>query len=86
MRIFYLLYCTINVRSGKLTFNPEKLNFETIITSVFEVFHPISQEKNITVNYLIEKDLTVFADTNMGQTILCTLVSNGIKFTNNGEI
>ena len=73
-----------NAQSGKLAFNPQKLNLKTIYTLVVETLNPIANEKNITINYFEEKDLIVFADTNMLQTILRNLISNAIKFTNKG--
>jgi signal transduction histidine kinase len=40
--------------------------------------------KNISVNYTESEPITIFADTNMLNTILRNLISNAIKFTNEG--
>jgi signal transduction histidine kinase len=73
-----------NTQSGHLAFHPQKLNFQSLFTEVVETLTPIANSKNITLNYTDEINLTVFADTNMLQTILRNLISNAIKFTNQG--
>jgi signal transduction histidine kinase len=74
----------IKSQTGKLVFKPEKLNISNIYTGVLETISPIAREKNISIKSFIAEDLTVFADLEMLKTILRNLISNAIKFTNNG--
>ena len=45
---------------------------------------PTADNKNITIIYIESKEYSVFADENMLKAIMRNLVSNAIKFTNNG--
>ena len=74
----------IQSESGKLPYEPQKLNFKYICEDVVEIFKPAANAKNITINLFIAEMITVFADINMLKTVLRNLVSNAIKFSNPG--
>ena len=87
IRIYNLLediLIWIRSQSGKLPFNPQKLNLSTICTKDIENLKLIANNKNIKINYAFWNDLFVYADKNMLNTILRNLVSNAIKYTNFG--
>jgi signal transduction histidine kinase len=71
-------------QSGKIPFKPQKLSFAAIYKDVFEILYPNADTKNISINYTTDEDIFVFADIDMLKTILRNLVSNAIKFTNEG--
>jgi signal transduction histidine kinase len=71
-------------QSGKISFNPENLNFEKICKNILEIHKPNAEAKNITLNYVGEDEIIVFADKDMLKAVLRNLVSNAIKFTNTG--
>lgn len=71
-------------QSGKLQFEPKEINFKSSCDGVVEMFKPNATNKNITINYIEAENIKVFADINMLNTILRNLISNAIKFTNNG--
>jgi len=71
-------------QQGKLPFNPCILKIADICKSVLETLIPAAAVKNIKINYSMTKETEVFADTDMLKTVLRNLVSNAIKFTNNG--
>jgi PAS domain S-box-containing protein len=71
-------------QSGKIPFEPQKLNFIDICQEVLEIHKPNAIAKEITVNHSATEGITVFADINMLKTILRNLVSNAIKFTRPG--
>lgn len=71
-------------QSNNLNFEPKKILFKPVCDKVLEILKPIATNKNITVNYIESEPITVFADTNMLNTILRNLISNAIKFTNEG--
>jgi PAS domain S-box-containing protein len=71
-------------QQGKIAFEQQSLNFKDIFPDTLEILNPAARAKNISVNCIAADQLTVFADLNMLKTILRNLVSNAIKFTNNG--
>jgi signal transduction histidine kinase len=73
-----------NVQSGILEFNPQKLNCKRIFTEVTELYNHILNGREIKLNFFIDEDLFLFADSNMLLTILRNLISNAIKYSNNG--
>lgn len=72
---------------GKLDFHPETFNFSLLINNIFSLLKSNAKQKNIKLIQEVSKDLEVFADSNMLNTVIRNLVSNAIKFTpENGEI
>jgi PAS domain S-box-containing protein len=71
-------------QSGKIPFKPQILNLIDICKNILEIINPNAKAKNITINLNSEDGITVFADIDMLKTILRNLVTNAIKFTNNG--
>jgi Signal transduction histidine kinase len=71
-------------QSGKIPFEPQKLSFTDICKEILEILNPNADAKNITINYFASDEINIFADIDMIKTVLRNLVSNAIKFTNNG--
>ncbi len=70
-----------------LEFQPGNYPAELSAEMAIEACKPIATGKNITIKELWEKGITVYADSNMLQTILRNLLVNAIKFTDvGGEI
>jgi PAS domain S-box-containing protein len=77
----------VRANSGKIPYEPQKLNFGTICTEIIENLRLTANAKDITINYFTADEVNLFADENMLKTVLRNLVSNAIKFTNkNGRI
>jgi signal transduction histidine kinase len=75
------------LQSGKIHFNPQKLNFSEICKDFLEIFKPSADAKNITFNCFIVGETSIWADSDMFKSILRNIFSNAIKFTNkNGRI
>ena len=74
------------VQIGSISFTPSQLHVESIVDEIFSLFHQFAKTKNINLEKKIDEGTTVFADKNMLTTILRNLVSNGIKFTNDGGV
>jgi two-component system, sensor histidine kinase and response regulator len=70
--------------AGKIPFNPQKTRFKDIYLNVIEALDSIASGKNITISYSISDHLYVYADTDMLKTVLRNLLSNALKFTDNG--
>lgn len=71
-------------QQGKISFEPQILSFAEICIDIHKTLNLAANAKNITLDYLKADHIYVFADINMLKTILRNLVSNAIKFTNNG--
>jgi len=77
----------VRANSGKIPYEPQKLNFETICNEVLEDLKLTASTKAIKIKYFSASEIYIFADKNMLNTVLRNLVSNSIKFTNrNGQI
>ncbi len=72
----------VRANSGKIPYEPQKLNFGIICTEVIENLNLTANTKDITINHFITDEINIFADKNMLNTVLRNLVSNSIKFTN----
>ena len=73
-------------QQGKILFKPQELSFQDICQDAIEILYPNADAKNITIEVTTEDNIHVFADINMLKTVLRNLVSNAIKFTNNGGV
>jgi len=71
-------------QSNKIPYNPEKQSLEIVSKNVLESLELSAKNKNIELNYLVENDIQVLIDKEMINTVLRNLISNAIKFTNNG--
>lgn len=74
-------------QTGKSQFNPEELNLKAQINESLKMVESAAISKKIRISVSIRKDLYVFADKNMFDSILRNLISNAIKFSfKGGEI
>ncbi len=71
---------------GSISFKPQILNFRDVYINTLEILEPIANAKGITINYSAPDGINVFADIDKLKTILRNLISNAIKFTNNGGV
>ena len=71
-------------QQGKVPFKPQTLNFTDFCKGILEIMNPNAIAKNITINCSSDQHLNLIADNDMLKTILRNLISNAIKFTDNG--
>ena len=86
-KTFELLEDTLtwtNVSLDKMAFNPDYVNIFEIITEVNDILEPIAKEKNIELINNSAKDLKLYVDVYMLKAVLRNLISNALKFTNEG--
>ncbi len=73
-------------QQGAIPFNPKNLNLGELCRDILENVKPFSDAKNITVTSFADEKITVYADGYMLKTVLRNLISNAVKFTNNGGL
>jgi signal transduction histidine kinase len=73
-----------SAESGKIPFEPQKLNFTVICKDIIKIFTPNAHAKNIAINLFAAEEINIFADIDLLKTVLRNLVSNAIKFTHKG--
>ena len=71
-------------QTGRMQFNPEKIEIASIINQVTEQSNPSAQQKSISISKELPEKVFVHADKAMISTILRNLISNAIKFTKPG--
>ena len=71
-------------QQGKISFEPRKAILKDIYKRILEIHKPSAYAKAITISYTDADQINVYADIDMLKTILLNLVSNAIKFTNDG--
>jgi PAS domain S-box-containing protein len=75
------------MNQGKITFNPQKLDFISTSQDALSLLKSNADMKNISISHQASEQITVFADVFMIKTILRNLVSHIIKcIQNDGEI
>jgi PAS domain S-box-containing protein len=72
------------MQRGMIEFNPTTVDLYLATEEVLTNITDFSNQKGITIRNSIEKRTIVFADINMLNSILRNLVSNAVKFSNNG--
>ena len=73
-----------SVKSKNITFNPVTTNIFEIIAEIADIMAPVANSKKISLVNSSDKELMVLADNYMLKAIIRNLVSNAIKFTNEG--
>nr|WP_319273516.1 PAS domain-containing sensor histidine kinase [uncultured Draconibacterium sp.] len=68
-------------QKGINDFNPEYYSISGIINEVMGLLNAAVLQKNIQLEFDIDKNIEVFVDKNMIKTVLRNLLSNAVKFT-----
>ncbi|MFC2151710.1 PAS domain S-box protein [Bacteroidota bacterium] len=71
-------------QTGILKFKPEKICINNLVKENIDLLISTAQNKNIKIYSEFDNDLFAFADKNMVRTIIRNLISNAIKYTNQG--
>lgn len=74
------------LQRGKIEINPEIINVRILVQDIQEMFEHAADLKSIRIICNIDKTHEVFADRKMIYTILRNIVSNSIKFTQQGGV
>lgn len=72
------------LQSGRMEFNPGRINLNELIEENVIIYQANSLRKNISLDYKIDDEIFVYADRNMADAVLRNILSNSVKFTNPG--
>ncbi|MCW3786871.1 sensor histidine kinase [Plebeiibacterium sediminum] len=68
-------------QTGKTIYKPKSINVKKLIYTTIIQLEVVASAKNISIIFDVDKELNVFADENMLNTVLRNLINNAIKFT-----
>ncbi|MCX7991841.1 MAG: ATP-binding protein [Proteobacteria bacterium] len=74
------------IEAGKMELNIEKVSLRELIDNIIPMVRPLIAEKKISFNIKIEKNVTVLADRQRLSQVLINLLTNSVKFTQEGFI
>ena len=86
MNLLETLFEWAKSQTGQINYKPEILNLQKIIEQVVEIHNPAALLKGINFDIVQSDEIFVFADPNMLQAVLRNLITNAIKFTNQGGL
>jgi len=72
------------IQTERMEWNPMEIGIDAIAHEAIAVHEPLAKKKNILLDSTVRENVTAFADPNMIMTVMHNLVSNAIKFTNEG--
>ncbi len=69
------------LQTGRISFNPIRVSFITIINDNIELYKNSASQKDVLIETDIQPDLYIYADFNMINTVVRNLLSNAIKYS-----
>jgi PAS domain S-box-containing protein len=72
------------LQTGRVKFEPQKTDVSKIITDSINALSGTAIQKNIEIETLVSQNIFLFVDKNLITQVFNNLISNSIKFTNNG--
>lgn len=83
---FNTLLDLIDLESGKIKPNFERISLQELIDEIFLHFQPKCEYKKIDFKVNIDNSLLIYSDRRMTKEILKNIVDNAIKYTNQGFV
>jgi len=76
------------INSGNFTISPQKTNIRELVHNTVKGLNILAKKKNLSLNYRVSSNVPLFTyiDRTSLQKILMNLVSNAIKYTDNGGV
>jgi signal transduction histidine kinase len=71
-------------QTGKLSYNPEYIMLTKLVDENIDLVLATAKGKGIEISNTIDKDVVVWSDVNMTNSIIRNLLSNAIKYVNSG--
>src|ERR1035437_5509949 len=72
------------LQTGRIKFEPQKLSARSIVINSINSLSGAAFQKNIKLESKVEKNVTIYADSNLVSQVFNNLISNAIKFTKPG--
>jgi signal transduction histidine kinase len=72
------------IQLGRLEYQPVPLKLYEFVEQTIQLFTSVATDKKITLQNEVARDVTVWADRHMLDTIIRNLMSNALKFTHRG--
>lgn len=72
------------LESGRMPFNPKSLDISILVNEVLSIMEPSAKRKNVMIENRMLLNSIAVADKEMIAAVLRNLISNAIKFTQNG--
>ncbi|QQS35440.1 MAG: PAS domain S-box protein [Ignavibacteriales bacterium] len=69
------------IQTGKMEFHPAVCNLNEEVTYAFNLLQGMADNKRIKLQNKVSEEISVYADTNMLNSIFLNLITNAIKFT-----
>lgn len=73
-----------SANAGLIIYEPSQLNLHKIVLNNLRLFNSQVKLKNLTLRCNFDRELFVYADSDMIDTVIRNIISNAIKFTPNG--
>ena len=73
-------------QTNKIEYNPKEIRINDLVQSNIELNESAANSKSINLIFKVNENIVVYADINMLNTVVSNLISNAIKFTQNGNI
>ncbi len=80
------LFDWTRLQTGRLKVEPEKIDASKVVDDAISLHLGNAIKKNIELRSKLKKDLSIYADPNLLLQVFNNLISNAIKFTNEGGI
>jgi signal transduction histidine kinase len=71
-------------QTGSISWNPEIIHLDKIVTETINLLQNQAMNKNITIKGIVPANTSVYADSNMITTVIRNLMSNALKYTPKG--
>jgi PAS domain S-box-containing protein len=69
------------VEAGKMDLHLETFDVKNVLNTISIIIKPLAENKKIEVDFLIDQDISIYADKIRYKQILYNLLSNAVKFT-----
>ena len=73
------------IQTGKIDYSPREILLKEFAEAILKLYRTNLKNKNINVDLDIDRNVSVYADANMINTVLRNLISNAIKFSFKGN-
>jgi len=74
------------IEAGRVELSPEEFSLDDLVREVVENFSPTVSEKGLEVLTEVPEGITLFSDKRRVKQVLMNLVSNAVKFTDQGSV